>query len=93
MKTTTKPRGAPWWPGLFVHSDTETRDSKHDACGSPIRSQWLRSVPPVVTDESAVCTAESSACPSYCPKCDVLVTASVTIYKTSVPVYKTSEGE
>jgi len=70
---------------MFVHADTEIRDSEHIGCGSPVRHQHLRSVPPVVTDESAVATAEAAAFVEYCPACDVRVEARKTSYKTVMP--------
>lgn len=87
MTATTKPRGGPFWSGMFVHSDTETAGSEHVTCGSPVRSQYLRSVPPVTTDETAICTAESTAWVSYCPKCNVRVSPQKTLYETVAESY------
>lgn len=80
-KATTKPRGAAWYPSMYVHSDTEARDSRHDKCGKPVREQVLSSQPPVTTDESAYCSASAHAVVCYCPDCEVRVEPVVTIYE------------
>jgi hypothetical protein len=84
-KVTTKADPSPRWKHMFVHSDTEVHHSKHDACGSPVRSQYLRSVPSVVTDESGIVTAESSGNVYYCPKCNVDVESEITIFTNQKP--------
>ena len=83
MKAKTKPRGQPWHAGMFVHSDLEIEDSRHETCGSPVRSQYLESVPAIVTDETAIVTAKAAAAVDYCPLCDVRVVLKEHVYSGS----------
>jgi hypothetical protein len=82
MSVTTRPRKEPWSADLFIRGDTEVANSRHTECGSPVRRQWLSSIPAVVTDETAIASAEGRWDAYYCPACDVLVRFDCTNYKT-----------